>query len=98
VGRVRSVAVPRNQLKVLIHKGLLAHSSPFRFLKRSRRVQNCSQLSRDTDVIFLRDVTVNTQGHFCIAMSQPLLPQFSGVFSRSIIDAAKCRKACSPQR
>src|SRR6266850_3495780 len=70
------VAVPRNHFIFLVHKGLLAHSSPFVFVKRSRRVQNFSQLGRYSQIIFPRNVTVNAQSHLCIAVSKPLLPQF----------------------
>jgi hypothetical protein len=70
------VAAPRNQFNLLIHKGLLAHSSPFVFRKRSRRVQNFSQLGRYPNVVFLRHVAVDTQSHLGIAVSEPLLPQF----------------------
>ena len=42
-------------------KGLPTKSGPFIFEKRSRRVQNFSQLGRDSYVVFLRHVTVNTE-------------------------------------
>ena len=55
------VAGPRNQIKLLMDKGLPTKSGPFIFEKRSRRVQNFSQLGRDSYVVFLRHVTVNTE-------------------------------------
>jgi len=54
---------------------LLIHSNPFSFLRRSRRVQNFSQLGRDSQIVFFGHVTVNAQRHLGIAVSKPLLPQ-----------------------
>jgi hypothetical protein len=74
--QIRMVAGPRNQFIFLVHKGLLVHGSPFSFLKRPRRVQNFSQLGRNSHVVFLRHVAVNAQSHLGIAVAKSLLPQF----------------------
>jgi hypothetical protein len=57
--RFRGVAVPRNQFDSLVHEGLPTGGKPFVLVKRSRRVQNFSQLSRYAQIIFRRHVAVD---------------------------------------